>query len=289
MIPFTLSILSSTIIFIIFRLFKRFEIDTFQAIVFNYFTAAVMGFALYGDAWNNLAWVQNSWMVYSIMTSLLFISLFFLMGLSSQENGVASTSVAVKMSMAISIILLVLYHSESPSLTKVVGIIFAFISVILVSLPNDKSRSVSNHRWVLVVLFFGGGTLDFLLNFVQENQLAVLDPSLFSAISLGLAGCVGAIILCFRLLKRKTTLAFKNVVAGVVLGVPNFFSIYFLLLAYRTTGWTDTAVLALTNVSVVLGTVIVGFVLFKEARTSKKMIGLAIALLAIITLYIAEK
>jgi len=289
MIPFILSILSSAIIFILFKLFKRFEINTFQAIVFNYFTAAGIGFALYGDAWNSLAWEQNSWMAYSIMTSLLFISLFFLMGLSSQENGVASTSVAVKMSMAISIILLILYHSEAPSLTKAMGIIFAFISVILVSLPNEKSEPVSNHRWVLIVLFFGGGALDFILNFVQETQLTVLDPSLFSAISLGLAGCFGVIILSFRVLKRKTTLALKNVVAGVVLGVPNFFSIYFLLLAYRTTGWADTTVLALTNVSVVLGTVIIGFVLFKEARTSKKMIGLAVAILAIITLYVAER
>ena len=289
MIPFILSILSSTIIFILFKLFKRFEINTFQAIVFNYFTAAGIGFALYGDTWNSLAWEQNNWMAYSIMTSLLFISLFFLMGLSSQENGVASTSVAVKMSMAISIILLIIYHSEAPSLTKAMGIIFAFISVILVSLPNEKSEPVSNRRWTLIVLFFGGGALDFLLNFVQETQLTVLDPSLFSAISLGLAGCIGVILLSFRLLKRKTTLALKNVVAGVVLGIPNFFSIYFLLLAYRTSGWTDTTVLALTNVSVVLGTVIIGFVLFKEARTSKKMRGLVVALLAIITLYLAER
>ena len=141
MIPLILSILSSTIIFIIFRMFKRFEVDTFQAIVFNYFTAAGIGFTLYGHTWNPEAWVQNSWMIYSLITSFLFISLFFLMGLSSQNNGVASTSIAVKMSMAISLTLFVFYYKESPSLLKITGILLAFISVILVSLPNKKNRS----------------------------------------------------------------------------------------------------------------------------------------------------
>ncbi len=289
MIPLILSILSSTIIFIIFRMFKRFEVDTFQAIVFNYFTAAGIGFTLYGHTWNPEAWVQNSWMIYSLITSFLFISLFFLMGLSSQNNGVASTSIAVKMSMAISLTLFVFYYKESPSLLKITGILLAFISVILVSLPNKKNRSISNHKWMLIVLFFGGGALDFVLNYVQESQLNVLEPSLFSAISFGLAGCIGVLILSFKLMKGSSKLAIKNIIGGITLGIPNFFSIYFLLLAYTTTGWTDTTVLALTNVSVVIGTVIIGLIIFKESKTSKKMIGLAIALLAIITLYIAEQ
>ena len=289
MIPFILSVLSSTIIFIIFRMFKRFEIDTFQAIVFNYFTAATIGFVLYGDTWNNEAWEQNSWMIYSIITSVLFISLFLLMGLSSQGNGVASTSVAVKMSMAISIILFIIYYSEAPSVGKIAGIILAFLSVILVSLPNKNIKSVSNHKWMLIVLFFGGGALDFVLNYVQENQLNVLEPSLFSAISFGIEDLIGVVILSFKLLKGNSKLEFKNLIAGIILGIPNFFSIYFLLLAYTTTGWTDTTVLALTNVSVVLGTAIIGLIVFKESKTSKKLIGLAIAVLAIITLYIAEQ
>jgi len=289
MIPFILSVLSSTIIFIIFRMYKRFEIDTFQAIVFNYFTAAGIGFALYGHTWNNEALEQNSWMFYSLITSFLFISLFFLMGSSSQENGVASTSVAVKMSMAVSIILLIIYHSESPTLLKIAGIILAFISVVLVSKSKQKNKTVSKYKWMLIVLFFGGGALDFVLNYVQENELDILEPSIFSAISFGLAGLIGTVILSFKIIRGSTTLAWKNVLAGIILGIPNFFSIYFLLLAYTTTGWTDTTVLALTNVSVVLGSAIVGLLVFKESTTSKKIIGLVIALVAIITLYIAEQ
>ena len=289
MIPFILCILSTILIFTIFRLFKRFGIDTFQAIIVNYFTATGIGFALYGNTWNNLAWEQNSWMIYAVITSLLFISLFLLMGLSSQENGIASTSVAIKMSMAISIVLLILYYSETPSTIKVIGVILAFVSVILVSWSKQKNKSITKHKWMLMVLFFGGGCLDFVLNYVQENQLDVLKPSLFSAICFGIAGCIGTIILVFKVIKGTSKLEWKNVIAGVILGIPNFFSIYFLLLSYTSTGWTDTTVLALMNVSVVLGSALIGLFIFKESTTPKKIIGLFIALVAIITLYIAEQ
>lgn len=289
MIPFILSILSTILIFIIFRLFKKFGVDTFQAIVVNYFAATAIGFSLYGNTWNNMAWEHNSWMIYAVITSLLFISLFLLMGLSSQDNGVASTSVAVKMSMAISIILLIIYYSETPSFIKVTGIILSFISVILVSWSKQKNRSVSNHKWMLIVLFIGGGCLDFVLNYVQENQLDILKPSLFSAISFGIAGCIGTVILTLKVIRGTSKLEWKNVIAGILLGIPNFFSIYFLLLSYTTTGWTDTTVLALMNVTVVLGTALIGLFIFKESTTPKKIIGLIIALVAIITLYIAEQ
>ena len=95
MIPLLLSVLSSSLIFVLFKLFDKYKIDTFQAIVFNYFTAFLIGFGLYGHEWNPESMVENGWMLYAVISALLFIGLFFIMGRSSQINGVASTSVAV--------------------------------------------------------------------------------------------------------------------------------------------------------------------------------------------------
>ena len=96
------AILFSSVIFVLFKLFPKYGIDTFQAIVFNYFTACVCGFVLYGNTWTNKAIENNDWMIWALISGVLFISLFVLMGKSSQLNGVALTSVSVKMSMAIS-------------------------------------------------------------------------------------------------------------------------------------------------------------------------------------------
>jgi len=288
MIPLLLSITSSTAIFVIFKLFQRYKIDTFQAIVVNYFTAAILGFVLYGHEWKADALIDTGWMLYAGICSLLFISLFLVMGKSAQVNGVASTSVAVKMSMAVSLLFMVFGYSEDLTWIKIAGILLAFIGVFLVSAPSKKNPQIGQATWMLIVLFFGSGMLDFVLNYVQKFELASLSPSLFSAIGFGLAGIIGVLILIVKIIRKKTQLAWRHILAGLILGIPNYFSIYLLMLSYTTTGWQDSTVLAITNVSVVLASAVLGFLAFKEKASSRKIIGLLAAVLAITTLYIAS-
>ena len=286
MIPLLLSILSSSAIFAIFKLFERFKIDTFQAIVFNYFTAFFIGIILYGHQWNEKGFDEISWFFYAVICALLFIGLFLIMGRSSQINGVASTSVAVKMSTAISIILMIVGYSEKFTALKASGILLALVSVFLVSYTKGKKAPAS---WMLLVLFFGSGTLDFVLNYVQNFELKTISTALFSAFALGLAGVLGALILSVRIIQGSTKVELKNIAAGIVLGIPNYFSIYLLIHSYRTTGWQDSTVLAVTNVSVVLLSSLIGFLAFEENATSRKIIGLISAILAIVLLSLANK
>lgn len=287
MIPLVLYILCSSLIFVAFKLFDRFKINTFQAIVFNYFTAFIIGVGLYGNEWNPEALNASAWIYFAVLASMLFISLFILMGLSSQRNGVASTSIAVKMSMAFSMLLMIIGYGEDISVPKIIGILLAITGVLHVSIEK-QSETKSSNSWMLIVLFLGSGGLDFVLNYAQKNILGALTPSLFSAFGLGLAGVFGSSILLYRLIRKKDTLAFKNIIAGIILGIPNYFSIYLLLLSYKTTGLKDSSVLAITNVGVVLTSSIFGFLVFRESHNTKKIIGLIAALSAIVSLYFAN-
>lgn len=287
MIALALSIFCSTIIFVLFKLFKKFGIDTFQAIVFNYFTAFIIGVSLYHNEWNPNALQEQTWMFFSAGTSILFIGLFLLMAFSSQSNGVASTSIAVKMSMAISLIIMIISYGEEVSALKKAAILLAILGVFLVSY-SGKNKTKMASGWMLLVLFIGSGTLDFTLSLVQKHILQSLTASLFSAISLGLAGIIGSVVLIVRIIQIKTQLRAKNLIAGIILGVPNFFSIYLLLLSYKTTGWTDSTVLAITNVSVVLFSAVIGFLIFSEEANKRKIIGLIAAISAIVSLYFAN-
>lgn len=283
-----ISIICMTLIFVIFKLFSKFEINTFQAIVFNYFTAFSIGMLLYGHEWPTDALTKLSWLPFAILCSVLFIGLFFIMGKSSQLNGIASTSVAVKMSMAISLICMVIGYSEQISFLKSAGIVFAFIGVYLVSSSPSSNREKSPYAWMLIVLFFGSGLLDFTLNYTQKFALGNMSASIFSALSLGLSGAIGLALLITRLVQKRERLQTKNVIAGIILGVPNFFSIYTLLRAYQTTGWDDSTVLAITNVSVVGISAVIGFSFFIEKAGWRKLLGLLSALIAILTLYYAN-
>jgi drug/metabolite transporter (DMT)-like permease len=226
-------------------------------------------------------------LIAAFICGILFISLFVLMGKSSQVNGVARTSVSVKMSMAVSAICIGISVSETFSLWKILGILAAIVGVLLVSLDREKD-SENKSIWLLFVLFFGSGLLDFVLNFVQNHLLTHVSAALFSAIGFGIAGFFGVFIMILSIAKKESTLEVKNMLAGVCLGIPNFFSIYLLIEAYSSTGWSDSTVLAIVNISIVVISAILGFLAFKEKLTLQKLFGLLSALIAIGLLYYAN-
>jgi drug/metabolite transporter (DMT)-like permease len=287
MIILFLAIISSSLIFVIFKLFPKFNIDTFQAIVMNYVAAFLCGLSLYGNQWNESALESGNWPYYALLCGFLFISLFFLMGISSQKNGVALTSVAVKMSMALAMLFMIILYHESLSVYKISGIALAIAGVFLMAYQKKENSSSKSYTWMLFLLFIGCGILDVTLNYVQKAELSNLTTSLFSAIGFGIAGLIGFLVMIIQALFKKQVLHGKSIIAGFVLGIPNYYSIFWLMESYTSTGWNDSTVLAIMNVSIVMVSVIIGFFVFREKINGQKKIGLIASVLAIGLLYLA--
>ena len=316
MFSILISVLATTWIFILFKLFPKYGVNTFQAIVINYLTACVCGTSLYGNTLTKTAFEHTSWIPFVFLCGILFISLFYLMGLSSQRNGMSITSVAVKMSMAISMGLMIFIYQEEITWMKVAGIILSILGVIIMSqsekkmendsnllstsnarslrLSNTRSLRLSNTRslrlskgasLILIAIFLGCGLLDVVLNYVQSFHLQHLSTSLFSAFGLGMAGVFGGIILLINILRKKETFEKKSIIAGILLGIPNYFSIYYLIQSYSSTSWSDSTVLAVLNVATVITSTLAGLVLFKEKLNLQKSAGLVLSLLAIACFY----
>ena len=280
-------IVCSSFIFVLFKVFPKYNIDTFQAIVFNYFAATACALLFFGKELNQIPSNINVILIAAIACALLFISLFSLMGFSSQKNGLAITSVAVKMSMAVSLIAMIIAYKEPLSILKISGIACAFLGVLLVSIQKKEKSDSKSSVWMLVVLFFGSGLLDFLLNYTQKYELNDWHAGLFSGLGFFLAGLIGLCIIIVQIIKKKMKFAFKNVIAGFVLGIPNYFSIYLLMNAYQTSDWNDSTVLAILNVSIVLIASFIGLLLFQEKLSLKKGFGLMFSILAIMLLFLA--
>jgi drug/metabolite transporter (DMT)-like permease len=283
-----LAIFLSSLIFVIFKVFPRFKIDTFQAIVFNYISAFLCGYILFGSELKDEAWENTNWIFYAVLAALLFISLFVLMGKSAQKNGMAITSVAVKMSMAVSVLGMVFIYNEQLPFLKILAILLAFSGVILVSFSKKSSDSKQQTWWMLLILFFGSGILDLLLNYVQKTHVDVISTALFSAFGFGLAGLIGLGILIAQIIRRRTRIEFRNVIGGVILGVPNFFSIFLLMRAYNSVTWSDSSVLAVINVAIVCISTLLGTLIFSEKISWAKGLGLCCSLLAIYLFYLVN-
>ncbi|PHR43167.1 MAG: hypothetical protein COA32_16775 [Fluviicola sp.] len=267
-------------------MFRRYGVNTFQAIVYNYIVAFAVGFGLYGDEWRSEHLDQGSWIPFAFIIGGLFIGLFLLMGKSSQENGIGITSVTVKMSLAIPVTMAIFLYNENIYLAKIVGIIGALIGVFLITFQrrSQRKKGAPNNVLFLIILFFGSGALDTLLNYVERVASGNLSLALFSAIGFGIAGILGFIVLIGALLMKKQHFHWKHVVGGIILGVPNFFSIYFLMMAVRYPELDDSITYALNNVGIVMASFLIGIIAFKESITPLKIVGGVVAIIAIFLL-----
>ena len=279
------TIACSTFIFVIFRIFERFNIGTFQAIVANYFTAFLCGILMHVNEFSTDSFVHLEWLPFVSLSAVLFITLFIMMAISAQKNGIAATSVAVKMSMAVSMLGMIFIYNEVISCAKLVGIFCALIGVFLIASSGEKSNK-NNAAYMLIVLFIGSGLLDLNLNYAQNHVFNHISSSIFTSYGFAAAGTIGVVVHIIQRFRGKSQpIKAKNLIAGFVLGIPNYYSIYFLLESYQILTWQDSSILAVVNVSVVLLSVIIGFIVFKEVIGKRKIIGILAALIAIFLLY----
>ena len=74
----------------------------------------------------------------------------------------------------------------------------------------------------------------------------------------------------------------KNILGGIALGIPNFFSIYFLVMALRSEGFESSSIFTINNVAIVLVSTVLGIALFREKLILKNWIGIALAIISIL-------
>ncbi|PHS09685.1 MAG: hypothetical protein COA88_03650 [Kordia sp.] len=272
-----LCVLFSSAIFIIFKLFDTYKINTLQAIIFNYFSAFTIGILSHESTINYTELPSKPWFIGAIVLAVLFISVFNVMAITSQKNGVSVAAVAGKMAVVIPVLFGVLLYKEHLSFFKIIGIILALLAVYFITLKN-KSDNIKKASLIYpVLLFIGAGVIDTTLKYVQTNYVLSSDTNLFSGILFGLAGVFGIIIYSIK----PSPITIRNGVAGIILGVINYYSIYYLLKALDTKNMSSAVVFSINNVTIVALCTLLGLFIFKEKLTYKNWVGIAIAIISI--------
>ncbi|CAM1347987.1 EamA family transporter [Tenacibaculum crassostreae] len=286
MIYLLLSILFSTSLFVIFKYFEIFKVNTLQAIVVNYIVAFLLGM-FSANTFNQLGSIPTQPWVYGAMfLGLLFVTIFFVMAMTAQKNGVSVASIAGKMSVVVPIIFGIILYNESVTALKVVGIIIALVAVYLSSVKEEKSTQQAGLLFP-VLLFLGSGVIDTTLKYVETNYVTNNDVDFFSGSLFGFAAVFGLLILIFKQFVSKGKFEFKSIVAGIALGIPNYYSIVFLIKALQNKNFESSTLFTVNNVGIVIVSTLVGLLLFSEKFSTKNKIGVALAVLGIILVTIA--
>lgn len=321
MLYLALSVLSSTLIFVVFKLYTRFRVETLFAIITNYVVACAVGFFFYEGGVTLGEIPGKSWFGGTVALGILFIVVFNLMAATAQKLGVSVASVATKMSLAIPVIFGIVVYGEELGPLKVAGIVLALAAVYFASvkdktretlvkgnaidvsatqegqinraatkkrtfnLPKAVVKSGPPQKWALLLplsVFLGSGIIDTSIKYFQEFHIEQDDYPIFSASIFGVAALTGFLFIFVKSLKKPLKLNLRNVLGGIALGIPNYFSIYFLLRALQHDSLNSASVFTINNVAIVMFSTLLGILLFKEHVSAKNWSGIGLAVISII-------
>lgn len=281
MIYLLLSILFNAVLFIIIKLFAKFNIDALQALVVNYFVAFGVGLFFLDTSFSPQIIISQEWFKGSVLLGFIFISTFYVTTITSQRNGLSVASVASKMSVIIPIILGVFLYDETLGSVKILGIIIALIAVYFTSKKETGEIQQASNLVFPILVFIGAGTIDSSLKYLQTFHVPSNQIGLFSSVTFFCAFSVGILILVFLSLKGKIKFAGRNILGGIALGLPNFFSLYYLVKMLEAKAFESATLFTIHNIAIVLVSTFVGILFFKERISMRNALGIGLALFAL--------
>ncbi len=290
MIALLLSILSSTLIYVAFTVLGKFNVNKLHALIFNYLVAFVLGFLLSPTGTSVIKYPQQDWFIGSLILGSFFIVTFYLMFITTQKHGLSVVSVASKMSVSIPVIFVIIFYGESINLTKIIGIILALFSVYLVSIKKHTGSQLVNSSLLLPFLvFICSGIVESTLKFLEDAYVPNEDVSAFSSSVFLFASIIGLSIFAIQYVKNQIGIQFKSMLGGVVLGIPNYFSIHFFIQALKSDVFDSSIILIVNNILIVLLSTFIGLLFFSEKLQKQNWIGIVVAIISIVIVYLSSQ
>jgi len=290
MLLLIVAVIIFTSIFVIFRLFSKFKINNLHAIVINYITAAFISYFFAKDANDLNAILDREWITSAFYLGSLFIISFIVFAYSTQKSGLAITAVASKMSVVIPVLFgIYIYENEIFSYYILIGLMLALASFYLIFKSKQKVEINSKLLFFPILLFFLNGITDSLMKYIRQVFLPIEESNLneeiiFVGVLFSSSFIIGAVILFISQIYNRRQFELKSIIAGIVLGVFNFFSALFLFKAMGN--FSSAFFFPVFNIGVVGLSAIIGHFVFKENLSKTNWTGIFIAIITIALLSI---
>lgn len=297
MLFLALSILLSVLLLLNFRVFPRYEVNTFQAIVFNYPVCFLTGLLLLPAGQAFTIDFTQTWTWLALGLGVGFILTFLLSGASTQRMGITATSLANNLSLVIPVCFSLFVFQTGGKIfdtLNYLGLVLAVIAVGLstykeeppVSSPESAAKPSSRRSGANVLLpvgvFLFYGTTNTMINYMNLRYIPSTDKTIQVTLTMVIGAIVaGLLMLAVRLIQGKETIQPRSLIGAVTLGVPNFLSFYTLVMALSAFGGNGAFVYPLYNIGVILLAALLAAVFFREHLSTANKIGLVLAVLAI--------
>lgn len=277
MIYLILAIASSAMVSIVMRASEKYIQNTMGMFMANYALCLLLSRLFMGET-QLLAGVDG--MRFSvelgILNGILYLGGFVLMKRSMSCNGAMLSSAFMKLGVVVPTIMAIVVFRERPEFTQVFGIVAAVAAVFLIHFEREQVGA-GNNKILLVILLLVSGFTDSLANVYDKlGSSGLKDHFLFYTF---LAAFFLALVLG---LSGKGKIHSKDLLFGLLIGIPNYFSARFLLLALGDIAAVITY--PVYSVGTIIVVSIVSALVWKESLSRQKKLALGIVLVSLVLL-----
>lgn len=258
MIALILTIFCSTSIALILKYNDARKGDPLLLLAGNYFVAAIFGLIFVISDRDST--VSPETIIFAVLLAALFVASFFAFARAVGAAGTALATVSSRLSVIVPLLLSIVIFREQPTGYQISGILLALLTIVLFyfSLRQDGSKNLTfaDYFYLLLVLI-GIGLNDFGMKVFQQWRTPEEKPYFIFIIFL----C--AFVYSFALVLLKGIKFDRPVIIrGAILGIPNVFSTFFLLMALAQL--PAIVVYPMINIGIIILTTLGAGLIWKE-------------------------
>jgi len=278
-----LSIICSVTVGVIFKVARKYPVNTTQIVATNYILALALCYFFFSPDLAAVG-VDAPWGIY-VSLGFLMPSIFLFLAASIKHMGIVKTDAAQRLSLFIPILAAWLIFGEKFNVLKITAFGIAFPALLLVL--NKPSVNTKN-KWIYpAIVLIGFGLIDILFKQIALFTNLPYTTSLFVVFILALAIMTAVVV--FEIGFKKAKLNYKSLLFGGLVGLFNFGNILFYLKAHQAFADNPSTVFAGMNMGVIVIGSLTGIFIFKEKLSKMNFAGLFLALVAIVLIVMSQQ
>jgi drug/metabolite transporter (DMT)-like permease len=284
----TLCIVCTCILLTGLRQIGKYKVDLPLFVGINYLSATLTGLISFPNAFAHV-FAHPILAILATVQGASFFGLFYIMGWLSHKVGLGYMTIVAKMSLAIPVLFSWLYYGDRMTIYHFAGMAMALTAIFLVNLGEKEQVSHPKTRretWMMVIitaiLFIGSGASDALFKVLDHDFKGLTDSREYIIVLFAAAALTSLPIFIYKALNNKLSLNAHTVLSGLIMGIPNYFSIVFL--AGSLQYFDGTVFYPINNTAILLIMAVVGILIYRERLNTWKAIGLVLAMAAVVML-----
>lgn len=269
-----LAIVSSSLVTILMRTSEKHIRNNVTMLAVNYVVCTMLAAVMAGSL---LPRAEGTGLMAAlgVISGVLYLAGFLLLQWNVHVNGVTLSSTFMKLGVLVPTLMAILVFGEKPRALQVIGILLAVLAIGMIQLEKGSQKAANGFG--LVILLLTGGLTDGMSKIYEVvGNPALSSQYLFCTFLTALVLCIGVCVW------KKQRIALADVLFGVLIAIPNYFSAHFLLLSLSSV--PAVAAYPTFSVSTIILITLCGVLFFRERLSKRQLAAMGVILSALVLL-----